>query len=372
VHNKNLKLSLFVFLLLICIPTKGAIDIIFDYSYDTNNYFTDEMKYVMDQAAFAFESRMANENFASMIPSDYDSSEVGVLMIDNPTTGGDLNVTIGSTTSAGNLVGSANEVIVFAGARSANGQFLGNSKYYWNYGDHDESADAWTTYMYGTRDNDSHYDATGGSLAINSDLNWYVDTNLTSHSDALNSGKYDFYSTVVHELGHIMGFNSWVDPVLWNMDWDDDDNPIWSGTNAKAEYSGNTVPFSADEDHFAPTIANGGDFNTSLVNCDCHPAMAEYNSTNLRVPFSELDFAVLEDIGYNISSTPISNTGGTFQDPTLGGSYYVPVKQSYSSWLAANASAAPEPHYIFPMLGGLIACIASRKKYKNFVNRLFN
>ena len=371
-HERSLGLSLYVSFSLMCIPTKGAIDIIFDYSYDTNNYFTDEMKYVMDQAAFAFESRMANENFASMIPSDYDSSEVGVLMIDNPTTGGDLNVTIGNTTSEGNLVGSANEVIVFAGARSADGQFLGNSRYYWNYGDHDESADAWTTYMYGTRDGGSHYDATGGSLAINSDLNWYVDTNLTSHSDALNSGKYDFYSTVVHELGHIMGFNSWVDPIIWNMDYDDYDNPIWPESNAKAEFSGNSVPFSTDEDHFAPSIANGGDFNTSLVNCDCHPAMAEYNSTNFRVPFSELDFAVLEDIGYNISSTPISNIGGTYQDPTLGGSYYVPVKQSYSSWLTSNASAAPESHYIFPMIGGLIACFASRKKYKNFVNRFFN
>ncbi len=371
-HNKNLLLSLSVSLLLICIPTKGAIDIIFDYSYDTNNYFTNEMKYVMDQAAFAFESRMANENFASMIPSDYNSTETGLIKIENPSTGNDLNVTMGSTTSTGNLVGKANEVLVFAGARSGSGQFLGKSKYYWNYGDHNQSADAWTTYMYGTRDNDSHYDATGGSLAINSDLNWYVDTNLTSHSDALNSGKYDFYSTVVHELGHIMGFNGWVDPILWNIDYDANDNPIWPGSNAKAEYSGNSVPFSANEDHFAPTIANGGDFNTSLVNCDCHPAMAEYNSTNLRVPFSELDFAVLEDVGYNISGTPVSNIGGTFQDPTLGGNYYVPVKQSYSSWLAANASAAPEPHYIFPMLGGLIACFAGRKRYKNFINRLFN
>jgi hypothetical protein len=330
------------------------------------------MKYVMDQAAFAFESRMANENFASMIPSDYNSSETGLLTIENPSTGNDLNVTIGSTTAEGNVVGESNKVIVFAGARSLSGK-LGYSEAYWNEEDDPMDGDPWFSYMLNTRDAwGENYDSTGGSLSIGSDINWYIDTNLTTHSDALNSGKYDFYTTVVHELGHIMGMNWYPYAVMGNVNDDSNGTTEWIGSNAVAQYGGNNIPLTSDSSHFDATIANGGDFNTSLVNCDCHPAMAEYNSTNLRVPFSELDFALLEDIGYNISSTPISNTGGTFQDPTLGGSYYVPVKQSYSSWLAANASAAPEPHYIFPMLGGLIACIASRKKYKNFVNRLFN
>ncbi len=42
----------------------GAIDIIFDYSYDTGNYFSDDRKYIMEQVAYAFESRMGGESFA--------------------------------------------------------------------------------------------------------------------------------------------------------------------------------------------------------------------------------------------------------------------------------------------------------------------
>jgi hypothetical protein len=40
------------------ISSYAAIDIIFDYSYDTGNYFGDEQRYIMEQVAYAFESRM--------------------------------------------------------------------------------------------------------------------------------------------------------------------------------------------------------------------------------------------------------------------------------------------------------------------------
>ena len=46
-------------------PVTAAIDIIFDYSYDTGNYFNDDRRYIMDQAAYAFESRLTGESFAS-------------------------------------------------------------------------------------------------------------------------------------------------------------------------------------------------------------------------------------------------------------------------------------------------------------------
>jgi len=363
VYKRTLGLSLYVSLLIICTPSKAAIDIIFDYSYDTNNYFTDEMKYVMDQAAFAFESRMANETLGSLIPSDYNSSAVGILMIDNPTTGADLNVTFGSTTSEGNLVGKEDEIIIFAGAKAVGSSYLSYSRVEYNYNDL-VNGDPYWDYM---ENRDYGYNdpaVFGGSLSINSDLNWYADTNLTSHSDALTSGKYDFYSTAVHELGHILGFNYWT---FASWDLVDVNETVFNTSSVRSEYSGNDVPMVVDSMslHF-------GDLNSSLINCDCHPAMSDINSTNTRTPFSDIDFAILQDLGYSISGTPISNIGGTYQDPTLGGSYYVPVKQSYSSWLAANASAAPEPHYIFPMLGGLIACFAGRKKYINLINRFFN
>ena len=57
---------------------------------------------------------------------------------------------------------------------------------------------------------------------------------------------------------------------------------------------------------------------------------------NVRHPFSQLDFALLQDIGYNVSASPQgTNIGGTYTDPNpqLGGSCCLPVRQAYPDWL---------------------------------------
>lgn len=61
---------------------------------------------------------------------------------------------------------------------------------------------------------------------------------------------------------------------------------------------------------------------------------------------SDLDVALLQDIGLNIFSAPdseLTNIGGTmYTDPVSGwnSSYYMPVSESYSSWLSANGTGA--------------------------------
>ena len=68
--------------------TFAAIDIVWDYSYDSGNYFTDARKYVMEQVAYAFESRLGNESFGSLDPDDYSGSTMTpYLTFGNPTTG---------------------------------------------------------------------------------------------------------------------------------------------------------------------------------------------------------------------------------------------------------------------------------------------
>ena len=121
--------------------------------------------------------------------------------------------------------------------------------------------------------------------------------------------------------------------------------------------------------HFSTSLVEGN------VDCACHPSMLPNIPVNTRRGFSELDFAVLKDMGYAISSSPSgTNIGGTYTDPSWGGSYYIPVSQSYSSWLAGDpvgggssgASAAPEPAYVFTLIGGIIALVSGRKKLKIF------
>ena len=95
-------------------------------------------------------------------------------------------------------------------------------------------------------------------------------------------------------------------------------------------------------------------------------------SSNKRTSFSALDFALLKHVGYTISATPTgTNIGGTYTDPDRWGSYYIPVSETYADWLGgggggaggggAGGSAAPEPAYIFTLLGGALAFLGGRK-----------
>ena len=102
-------------LLFSLIQASAAIDIIFDYSYDTGNYFSDDRKYIMEQVAYVFESRMGGESFAGYRPSE----DLGLnsitglgLNFTSPSSSATLQPAVGSTTSDGNVIGKANELII--------------------------------------------------------------------------------------------------------------------------------------------------------------------------------------------------------------------------------------------------------------------
>ena len=65
----------------------ASVDIIWDYSYDSGNYFNDDRKYIMEQVAYAFESRLGGETFGSMDPADYATTYSPYVSFGNPTTG---------------------------------------------------------------------------------------------------------------------------------------------------------------------------------------------------------------------------------------------------------------------------------------------
>jgi hypothetical protein len=72
---------------------------------------------------------------------------------------------------------------------------------------------------------------------VNSSFPFYDDTDLTTHTDATTSGLTDFYSTMTHEVGHIMGFsNSWD---AWQAN---KSSNLWTGSNGVAAYNGQSVP----------------------------------------------------------------------------------------------------------------------------------
>ena len=384
------KLLLLTYLLMTAPLVEAAIDIIFDYTYDTGNYFGDEQRYIMEQVAYVFESRMGGETFASSIPTDYltgSNTVSATFNFDNPTTGAGTSINVGSTTSEGNIVGQAGELLIFLGARSLSGSTLasaGETGYGYSYsGD----ISAWQN-AFDARDSSTNYDPRAGSSQVNTNKTFYFDTDLTTHADALSSGKTDFYSVMVHEIGHVMGFNT---HNAWNANVS---GGYWTGANAKAEYNGQNIPLYNTPHWDLPTDGtpgNTGNLSPANVGCACHPSMLPSIGIDTRTSFSDLDFALLKDIGYSISASPVgTNIGGTFTDPDWGGTYDIPVSMSYADWLAAGGgngsaggggggstpppgvglSAAPEPAYIFTMLGGFIASLCGRKKLKTAFSSL--
>lgn len=352
------QVSIFSLVLSANLICDAAIDIIFDYSYDTDGYFTNERKYIVEQAAYAFESRLNSESFASLNPDDYGSTNIDFYVSAwNPQTLSTIQLRPDTATSEGNLVGAADTVLIALGAKAVgtSNQYLAAATGSFGYGSHVPNG-TFLDYWDNTRNSTSNFDSVGGSITVNSSFSFYEDTDLTTHTDATTSGLVDFYSVMTHEIGHIMGFADTWD--AWNNNLSGN---FWTGANGKAEYNNQNIPIdSASKSHFG-TLSQGN------VNCACHPLMSTSTGTNTRRGFSELDFALLKDIGYNISASPEgTNIGGTYTDPDWGGSYYIPVSESYAFFLDPTlGSAAPEPAIVFPILGlatfGFLTIRNSRK-----------
>ncbi len=366
--------SCFCFLLSL-IQASAAIDIIFDYSYDSGNYFSDDRKYIMEQVAYVFESRMVGESFAGYRPSeDLGLSSITGLGLNftSPSSSATLQSAVASTTSDGNVIGKANELIVFLGAKSIAGSTLASAGQTGRTGYSGSGADLTAMQnALNAKNSNTNFEPIAGSSQVNTNKTFYFDTDLTTHTDALSSGKTDFYTVMVHEIGHVMGFQT---NNAWNAN---KSGSFWTGANAKAEYNGENIPLYGTSHWDLPTDGGPvppGNLNPSKVNCACHPSMLPSIGINSRSSFSDLDFALLKDIGYSISAAPVgANIGGTYTDATWGGTYDIPVSQTYADWLAGggggggSGSAAPEPAEIFPAISFFaLAVLAWRRRRRSF------
>lgn len=332
----------------------------------------------MEQVAYVFESRITS-GFTSTRPEDIigATGATANLYFQNPTTQATVNPVIGSgsLTADGNEIGKENELIIFLGARNtgfSSSNVLASASATNSYVSSSLSSaakDAWEARK-NSKDTASVFQPVAGSSQVNSTKSFYFDIDLTTHTDAEASGKVDFYTVMVHEIGHIMGFNT---HNAWNANLSGSN---WIGAEAKKEYSlqnppnGEAVPLASSTN---PHWNLGLDYNK--VNCGCHPSMLPSVSSNKRTTFSDLDFALLKDIGYSISDNPTgTNIGGTYS-PARGGTYDIPVSMTYNDWLTggnggngsggfvSSGSAAPEPAYIFTLLGGALAFLSGRKNF---------
>jgi hypothetical protein len=355
---KRLKAGVLVWLfwlLIWSLSSAGAPRIVFDYSYDSNGFFTPARRVLMERAAAEFTSRMTSTTWAQVDPTTAGGHyELAVI---NPST-----ITVSWAT---NTVIPTNQITVHVGAIDFTKSpvvMMTNS-----------SGDG-ATQLLGVRnvsgamtnlltnpalfrpvDASISFDLQGilgfgGSISAQ----WYFPTNADLNIDdqpaAPNNCNYsDFYAAAVHELGHVLGihnptmFQSLVssDPnfcAAWmsRVQSDGQGGYVFTGPHAKQCYYnhiGANIPVDPDTlCHWADGVRSTPSNNwTSVTHEDHQP---------FRTPFSELEFGALQDLGYVITPVPkASITSLTVSNSLLNGRVggLIPYLQCY---LALNTNLA--------------------------------
>lgn len=271
-------------------PALAKIDIVFDYTYDSSHFFADSARQnLLNSAAFVFENRL-DDTLSGIAPSGSNHFD---LNFDNPSLP-PSNAPDSFNTSVSDHSIATNEIIVFVGAYDMGGDTLGmgGPGGFEANGSQDFVNNAFSRGQAGALASpETDFGPWGGTLSFNSNsaTNYYFDDNAAT--DETFSG-FDFYSIAVHELGHLLGFGtaySYFNNVT---------NGLFTGT-AVTTLTGQQ-----------PVTGDGGHWEEGLIYGVQETAMSPSIAAGTRKRFTELDFAAMKDIGWEVSPVPEAETWG--------------------------------------------------------------
>jgi hypothetical protein len=250
-----------------------SLSFVFDYSLDTNGFFSQqERRDTLQAAASFFESRIT-DNLTAITPV---GGNTWSAVIANPSTGN--NVSIPNPTIA------ANTLLVYAGGRDLSGSSIGiggpggysgvrGSSTFVNSLDRGQVGAGVTD-----------VGIWGGMIAFDTLTNW----NFSSTTPP-TSGQNDFLSVALHELGHLLGLgiaDSWDKKVV---------NGAFTGPSATSLF-GRAVPLQPNYSHWL----EGTQSTLPGTNILQEAAMDPTITVGTRKLFTDLEFAALSDIGWEV------------------------------------------------------------------------
>lgn len=265
--------------LLVCTQTAFAnIDIQFDYTYDTGNFFSSNAGSIstLESAAAVFESRFSDT--LNAIDSTGANGFNPIFFNPSIPFGSDITLTGQSF---------ATDVIrVYVGGADLGSSTLGlggpggyGCSGIGNFCTNSDSRGQGVTSGINAVD----FAPWGGAISFDSaNTNWYFGTTTSG----LMSGEYDFYSVAVHELAHVLGFGS-----------ADSFNALVNGPNFVGPTTG-TVALDGDQAHWATGTLSTFDSLSQEA------AMSPSIASGTRKNFTDLDFAAMQDIGWQVTPVP--------------------------------------------------------------------
>lgn len=257
---------------LLCAPAaQAAIDIVFDYTYDSNGFFSAaERQTVLELAASDIEARLTDEFFAELAPTGPNTLE---LVFANPGDFFAANVSLDVT-----LLPADTLRIYVGGSDLSSIGALGVASTGYSYG----GFSSWVNQVE-ARLSTTNYDSLGGSITFDTGTSWYFGTSEAGQPFS----SWDFYSVAVHEIFHILGFGG---SAAFDAD-------VSAGQLVGASVqavAGGPVALAGDDSHWAQSTLYQGDT----------PVMVPALVNGQRNAATELDYAALADIGYTVSAVP--------------------------------------------------------------------
>ncbi|MEM7250964.1 MAG: PEP-CTERM sorting domain-containing protein [Pseudomonadota bacterium] len=274
--------ALAVVVLLVTNSSAGALSIQFDYQFDASGFFGAERREVLEHAAGFFSP--FQDHLASIEPGSGNSWTVSIpnpsrftelVELHDQTIAEDtIRIYVGASPSAPSALGIAfsgfdltvDGTDLFANAVNHRGQ---------------PGASAPTPSDYGTW---------GGSIWFNSGVDWFAGIDRSGQLPTQS----DLLTTAVHEIAHILGFGS---AESWFAQTSDDDT-LFQGKNAVASFGGD-VPLDRFGSHFAEgtmSVINGA-IQETLMDPSTPRGERQY--------LTDLDYAALADIGWEVPAVPI-------------------------------------------------------------------
>jgi hypothetical protein len=266
-----------------------AINIEFDYTYDTRGFFTDQLtgnpiierRSLLETAASYYGG--FTDKLAAIVPQSGDTWSVSfshpslagpVLTLTDISIPEDtIRVYVGGSPSAPGVLGFSGigTNLVATGSSGFIDSVL--TRHQLNAaGPHAQDYGIW-----------------GGSIWFNANNDWYFGEN----SSGLAPGRPDFLTTAIHELGHILGFGeaaSWYAQI-------DEAAGTFLGASSVAAY-GNPVPL--DQYHMHWASGTMSTLNSMPQNTLMDPGTAK----GQRELPTVLDYAGFRDIGWQVSPVP--------------------------------------------------------------------
>lgn len=272
-----MKHAVAVAALLACAQTASAnIDIQFDYSYDTNGFFASHAgsMAMLDGAAAVFESRFADTFTAINSGGINDFTTVFF----NPADPFGADVSLASQDIGADIirvyVGGYNFTDGTLGLGGPGGYSCsGVGSFCSNAADRGQSPSPADVALW------------GGAISFDSTASWH----FGASTSGLDPTEYDFYSVAVHELGHVLGF----------------------GTSGAFD-AHITNGFFVGDASGSVALADAGhwDYGTlSTYNGQAQEASMDPDiQGGVRKHFTDLDFAAMQDIGWQVTPVPEAGT----------------------------------------------------------------